>query len=553
MKRKITTGFMILMLIMTTLLGCAPEQKGDSQTSEQTSAAPEATQASSEPQKKSRILRVALSSDPGFDHLDNILTTSAESIQADAMVYEGLVKYGPKGELLPSVAESWYISEDGKSYTFHLRQGVSFTDGSPVNAEAVKFSFERWVNDPKKSSVNIARLLERIETPDAQTVVFHFTENYYPLLTEFSYPRPVGLMSLNSVEPAGDPSGTFVKPIGCGPWMIDSYKKDQEAVLVSNPNYWGEASEIDKIIFSIMPDPQARIYALQNGEIDITGGGLSSVSIDSLPSLEDNADIELKQYPSTQSYFTIFNYENPLLKDLEVRKAMNMLLDKEAMVTYLMNGIGKPAKALFQADVPYTTEENSRWYPFNVEAAKEILEEAGYILNQEGIREKDGKPLSFKMVFSDKEYTEWKAMAEYMQSQFLEAGIQLNLDNREIGAYYDSLWKDRDYDLIIYRTYSDSWNPHGFLLSLFTGTTDAPAVAWQDSELTEMIETVLSRNTDADRQAGYDDIYQKMFEEACYIPLYYPDQLFLIRRELKNVEPGFDSYAPLQWTKIRVE
>ncbi len=501
--------------------------------------------------KYEKVIKIALSSDPGFDNFDNILTGNT-LIQANAMVYEGLVKYGDKGKIEPALAKSWEISNNGKRYIFHIREGVTFTDGTPLNAKVVKFSFDRWVHNPKLKSISIAKYLENIEIIDDMTVAFNFKESYYPMLTEFSYPRPVRIMSLNSVSPAGDPNGKFVKSIGTGPWVIESYKKDQKAVLIKNSNYWGEVPIVDKIEFIVLPDPQTRVYAMQNGEIDITGGPMSIVSIDSLELIAKNKEIEVKTFPSTMSYFTIFNFRNEKLKDINVRKAMNMLLDTKVIVDNIMNGIGKPSKALFQENVPYTTNQNSKWYDFNMEEAKKLLYESGYKLNSEGILEKNGEKLSFKFVFSDNEYPEWKVMSEYIQSQFSKVGIELKLENRELNAYYDSLWKDKDYDLIMYRTYSDSWNPHGFLLSLFTGTKDDLAIAWDDKELTRIIEDVVTQNDKEIIQKGYDKIYEKMYKEALFIPVYYPEEIFLVNKKLKNVEPGFDSYVPFIWNKIDI-
>ncbi len=499
-----------------------------------------------------KVVKVALSSDPAFDNFDNI-NTSTTLLQANAMVYEGLVKYGKKGEIEPCLAKSWEISNEGKKYTFHIREGVKFTDGTELNAKVVKFSFDRWVYDPKMQSISIAKYLDNIEVVDDMTIVFNFKESYYPMLTEFTFPRPVRIMGINSVSPAGDPKGEFVKAIGTGAWIIDSYEKDQKAVLVKNENYWGDVPKVDKIEFSVLPDAQTRIYAMQNGEIDITGGPMSIVSIDSLETIKGNENVEIQKFPSTTTYFTIFNFRNEKLKDINVRKAMNMLLNNEEIAKHIMNGIGKAAKGIFQEDVPYTTKENSKWYSFDIDAAKKLLLEAGYVLNSDGIQEKNGEKLSFKFIFSDNEFPEWKVMAEYIQAQFLKAGIELKLENRELNAYYDSLWKNKDYDLIMYRTYSDSWNPHGFLLSLFTGGKDYPAVAWDDKELTNLIENVVIQSDENAIQKGYDEIYKKMYDEAMYIPVYYPEEIFLINKKLKNVEAGYDSFAPFLWSKIDIK
>lgn len=541
LSKKYRKGFIFYLCLMLLLLSGCKAQQGDGEK--------EASSEESAPQE----IRVALSMDPGFDALDNKDTSSNTLIQAHNMVYEGLVSYGEKGKIEPALAEKWEISEDGKEYTFFLRKGVKFTDGTPFNAQAVVFSFERWTKDPAFGGINIAKLLEKMEVIDEYTIKFVFKENYYPLLTEFTYPRPVRIMSPSSVEPAGDINGTFVKAIGTGRWKIDSYTKNQEAILASNNEHWSGKGSLEKIIFKIIPDAQTRIFAMKNGEIDLTGGVLSRVSLDSLHSIGEDSNISVLRGESTTSYLMIMNDENKFLKDENIRKAINHAINKQTIVKNLMDEYGKPAKALFQDQVPYVTEENSKWYDFDMKKAEEYLAQSGYSQkNAEAYFEKDGEMIEFDLVFSDKEYTEWKVMAEYIQSSLKDLGIKVNLKKLETNAYYDALWDNRDFDLIIYRTYSDSWNPHGFLLSLFRSGENKKAIAWTDEGLDKLIDEVIVSGEE-DRQKKYDALYEYMYEKAMYVPLYFPEEIFLKSERVENLDFAYDSYYPFFWENIKVK
>lgn len=274
-----------------------------------------------------KVVTVAISSDPGIDRLD--AGAYDGSMNVHAMIYDGLVEYGERGEILPALAESWDISEDGKVYTFHLRKDVKFSDGTAFNAAAVKFSFERWIKDPA-NSLNVATAMESLDVVDEHTITMTFNKAYYPFLTELSFARPVRMISPSAVEPAGDITGTFIKAIGTGAWMAESYTTDQEAVLVRNPNYWGEMPKLSKIILKVVPDPQSRVLALQSGDVDIAGGQLGKIPVESVPVIEAAPSLSLQKAPGTNSHFMIFNYNTPALQDLNVRKAINLAINKKA-------------------------------------------------------------------------------------------------------------------------------------------------------------------------------------------------------------------------------
>lgn len=534
-KTVLTTSlFILLLVIIMGVSGCSHSDR--------------AAQTSDSPDK---VITVAIAADTGLDRLD--AGAYEGSMNVHAMIYDGLVEYGEKGEILPSLAESWDISEDGKVYTFHLRQGVKFSDGTEFNADAVKFSFERWVKDPA-NSLNVATAMESLEVADKHTITMTFNKAYYPFLTELSFARPVRIISPTAVEPAGDINGTFVRAIGTGPWMAESYKTDQEAVLVSNPNYWGDLPKLSKIIMKVIPDPQSRVLALQSGDVDIAGGQMGKLPVESVPVIEADSSLTLQKSPGTSSHFMIFNYNTSALQDLNVRKAINLAMNKKSIVNDLMNGIGQEAKGLFPLTVPYVTESNNTWYGFDPEEAKQLLATAGYKDSDgDGIAEKDGNPLEFNFVLQQAEYPEWKTISELIQSELKEIGIDVKLQVLEPNAYYDALWTNKAYDLILYRTYDDAYNPHSFLLSLFHRTTEAPAVVWSDAELEAQIDNAVGAMDLQERQSAYDSIFLRMYQEAMFAAIYFPDDILAANHRVTGFKPGYTTFTPVFWNQLDVD
>jgi peptide/nickel transport system substrate-binding protein len=539
--------FFMLLVIVVLISGCSNSNNSNSTARANNTANNEAAQGS---EAQDKTVTVAISSDAGIDRLD--AGAYDGSMNVHAMIYEGLVEYGEKGEILPSLAESWDISEDGKVYTFHLRHDVKFSDGTEFNADAVKFSFERWIKDPA-NSLNVATAMQSLVVVDEHTITMTFNKAYYPFLTELSFARPVRIISPSAVEPAGDITGKFIKAIGTGAWMAESYKTDQEAILVRNPNYWGVMPKLSKINLKVIPDPQSRVLALQAGDIDIAGGQMGKIPVESVPVIEADSSLTLQKAQGTNSHFMIFNYKTPALQDLNVRKAINLAINKKSIVEDLMDGIGSEAQGLFPLTVPYVTESNNTWYGFNPLEAKQLLAAAGYTDSDgDGIVQKDGAQLELNFVLQQAEYPEWKSISELVQSELKEIGIRVNLQVLEPNAYYDALWTSKAYDLIMYRTYDDAYNPHAFLLSLFHKTADESAVVWSDPGLESLIDTAVGTTDIQERQTAYDSIFSKLYQEAMFAAIYFPDDILAVNNRVTGFKPGYSTFIPVFWNLLDI-
>lgn len=456
------------------------------------------------------------------------------------MVYEPLVKYGPEGVIEPGLAESWKISDDGTQYTFQLRKDVKFSDGTDFNADSVISSAKRW--DPKTFSTPLIN----VEKVDEYTVKLTFAKSCYPVLIELTYPRPYRIAGESSFNEQGE----FIKMVGTGEWMVDSYIPEEEVVMIPNPHYYGEKPQIAKITIRKVTDGQARIMALQSGDADLS---LADLPSESKSVIQSSGKLDVLRTEGTMGFFLMLNQESQILQDKNVRLALNYALDKDSIVKNIFEEEAVAAKGILPGTVPYVTDGNSAGYAYNSAKAKELLAASGYTdKDGDGIVEKDGSPLTLNLVFQAEEYASWKSICEYLQAAAKEAGIDLKLEQRDTSAYYDAIWSNRKFDLIIYRTYADSWNPHGFLRSMFYQAEGGKAVCWYDSQLNGYLDEVLLTQDEKTRQAKYDQILKLINDEALVVPLAYPDKQYAYNKRLQNAKAAPTTYEGIEWQLITI-
>ena len=193
----------------------------------------------------------------------------AGEMYAQEMLFEGLVTLGNDGKYHGAVAESWEISPDGRVYTFKIRPGLTFTDGEKLDAYAVKANFDALIdNKARHTWLEMMRLLEKVEAPDASTFVITMREPYYPMLTELAVTRPFAFVSPKVMKDGKTKDGLKAF-IGSGPWVLKEHVVDEYAVFEANPDYWGVKPAFKRIIVKVIPDNQTRILALEKAEIDL--------------------------------------------------------------------------------------------------------------------------------------------------------------------------------------------------------------------------------------------------------------------------------------------
>ncbi len=454
------------------------------------------------------------------------------------LLYEPLVRTDSNGDIEPALAESWEISDDGLTWTFALRQGATFHDGTPFNAEVAKWNLERWVGTQLHDWLPTTTRITSVEAPDESTVVLTLGEAYYPAIQDLTLVRPVRFLSSEGVDDAGE----FDEPVGTGPWKVESLS-DTRAVLVRNEAYWGEKPELDKLVIEVILDGQTRVAALLSGEVDIIGGAyLGGVSLESLPVLERNDDVRIETGDGLVTFYMAPQFNEPPLDDVRVRRALNLAIDRAGISDALFGGRAEPAKHLLPESIPYVTLADAELYVHDPDRAKELMTEAGWTLNDSGLFEKDGTPLKLTLVVDDGQLPQAATMAQALQAQFKEVGIGLEIRNSDYSGWLDALYTN-DYGLIMRTSYGPPYDPHTLLSGEFyTDPNEENYVSYSDSALDQLIDSVLA-STDANgRQEYYDQIWRHLEEESAVIPLVFPERVFAVRNEVEGFRLGGSEY-----------
>lgn len=449
-------------------------------------------------------------------------TYNPSQLFAQSMLYEPLVSYQKDGKMEPALAESWTISDDGKVYTFKLRSGVKFSDGTDFNAEIVKKNFDAVMAHKQTHSwLGIVNVLDKTEVVDDLTFRMTLTEPYYPVLQDLSVVRPFRFLGEAGFPDNGDTSEGVKEPVGTGPWMLAEYKQDEYAVFKRNPNYWGTAPNIDQVTVKIIPDAETRVAAFEKGELDlIYGEGV--ISLDAFKQLRDNTEYTTQLSDPVGTRSLLLNSSNPKLSDVRVRTALHQGFNKQAMVEGITSGLEEPADSVLSKNYPYTNVELQP-IAYDAQKSKALLDEAGWKLPAGGtVREKDGQKLEFEMIF-DKTDPIQKAMAETIQAEWSELGVNVNLTGLELTVQIKRL-KANDFDLYFWYNYGAPYDPHSFVNVVASpgfGISETLSAIPMKKELDEQIRAVLSSTDEKQRQELYTSILSTLQEQSAIVPISY--------------------------------
>ena len=452
------------------------------------------------------------------------------------LVYEPLVQYAPDGTILPALAESWEISADGLTWTFHLRQGVTFHDGTPFDAAAAKWNLEQWIGNENHAWLPTSTRVTAIETPDEATLVLTMSEAYYPGMQDLTLIRPVRFLSPNGV----DGEGNFIKPVGTGAWQVDELTDDR-AVLTPFAEYWGEKPQLDRIIVEVVLDAQTRVAALLSGEVDVIGGEyLGGIAPESVPTLARNEDITLLTSDGLTCFYMAAAYNRAPLDDVRVRQAMNHAIDRQGMVQAIFGDLATPATGLMPTTIPYVTHDHADLYAYDPEQARALLAEAGWVLGVDGIAVKDGERLALDLVVDQSRLPQTASLATAIQAQFKEVGIELELRMMDYSGWLEA-FSAKDYDLIMRFTWGPPYDPHTSLAGAFHGgLTD---VSYTNAALDPWIDAVLISTDEAERQAIYRQIWDHLDTQAAVMPLIYPQRVYAYRAEVSGFRLAGTEYG----------
>ena len=366
------------------------------------------------------------------------LTPGANSgladIAANFFLYDALVIQDFNGEIQPALAESWENTEDGLTWTFKLREDVTFHSGEAFTSAHVVDHFNRWKERPTSTKI---KLLESVEAPDDFTVVFTLSSPTLVFLnnisqTEWAYGS---IPNMNKVAELGDDYG-ITEVDGTGPYMLEEWIKDDHMTLVRNENYAfggtvyenAGAAYPERLIIKVVPEGSSRTNMMETAEADLNVG----VTPSDVELLSGFPGVTVESFPRISSNHFGFNHEKPLFQDINVRKAITHAIRRDEISQFVMRGQADPAEGYLHPDVvgALPREETREFLAYDAELSKQLLEESGW--TGDGIRKKDGQDLTFKTYVSSEE---GEMILQVVQDHLRDVGIDMQITRLDQAAF----------------------------------------------------------------------------------------------------------------------
>lgn len=342
-----------------------------------------------------------------------------------ANVFEGLTRIGPSGEVLPALAESWTISDDGKVYTFKLHKGVKFHDGSDFDAEDVKFSLDRArAPDSVNAQKGLFAAIDIVEVIDPETVQVTLKHPQGAFLYNMGWGDAV-IVAPESADRNKE------KPIGTGPFRFDHWAKGSAVTLVKSDNYWGDPVALDKVEFRFIPDAAAAVPAVLSGDVQ----AFPFFPADAVSQVEGNPQLKVVIGSTEGETILAMNNKKPPLDNLKVRQAISYALDREAIIDGASGGLGQPIGSHVSPSSKAYVDLTGR-YPHDAAKARKLLKEAGF---------ENGFKTTLKL--PPPAYA--RDGGQIIASQLRNVGIQADIIPVEWAQWLDQVFTKKDYDLTI--------------------------------------------------------------------------------------------------------
>ncbi len=459
-----------------------------------------ATAPSSSGTKAEKVVTIAQYADEVS--LDPQDTNDNASYGPEKCMLEGLIGFNGKMEQIPQLAEKWDASPDATVYTFHLRQGVKFQDGTPFNADAVKFNFDRIRNpDNKLKRYSLFKVIKQVDAVDENTVRFTLSEPFGAMIATFAHPAGA-ISSPAAIKKYGADYGKH--PVGTGPYQFSEWVPGDHLTMVKNPDYWDKNNgpKVDKIIIKPVPEDGTRIAMLQRGDAQF----INNVPYALAATVKGNKDLSLVETPSIYTYWVAMNTQKKPYDNVKVRQALNYAIDKEAIIKSVLAGYARPSDSPLATGVWGYTKVMS--YPYDTAKAKQLLTDAGL-------------PNGFKTTMRGANDTTAKQVMEAIQAQLAKVGIQAEVQSLDAATLSAERFKplDQNKGELNYAGWSpstgdadwglrplltkDNWPPSNFNVAFYT-----------DPKFEQDIKDGLQTADTEKRKAAYADAQKVVMEDA---------------------------------------
>ena len=528
MKKRLLGLFLCSALAVTAMAGCtkknevlessqaeAAAEAGSEGAAEET-AAVEQKEASEEMLKafgeipadvdREQTITYAQGADPRG--LDPALVDDGESSKPIVNMYEGLLKFGDSStEVEPCLAESWDISDDGLTYTFHLRQGVKFHDGTDFNAEAVKYNVDRQTVDATADMAYGSFVygdVAECNVIDEYTVEFVLNKAVTPFLNNLAMSLAAPMVSPTACE--ANNNNLNENPCGTGPYKFVRWDKNESVVMERFDDYWGEAPVAKTLVFRTITDNSARVVALTNGEVDIIDGIDANV-VDQITS----AGCKLYQTEGMNINYLAYNMDR--MTDPEVRKALSEAINVPELVASLYQGYATEAHTILPGFMPGYSEDVQQT-AYNPEEAQQILADKGI------------SSLKLMTYTNPRPYNTatGQTLAEALQGYWAQVGVDVTIDSYDWTTYKERI-PSGDYDMCLYGWIGDNGDPDNFMYLLAHDDPTMNVANYHNEEFNEMLSAAAALPNGAERNAAYGEMETMIAGENVWLPISHQQNL----------------------------
>lgn len=422
-----------------------------------------------------------------------------------------LVELNDGYEVKPGLAKSWEFSEDGSTVTLKLEEGVEWHDGEPFTSEDVKFNFEE-IMPLQTFGKPLTDSIASIDTPDETTVVLNLSSQYGPFLAALSQQALVPKHIYEGTDYVTNPAN--MAPIGTGPLMFESFSPGEQIVLVKNPNYWRGEIAVDRAIYPVMTDPNARMMALQSGEID---AAVVDPSQQDQVDASDNLELMLRG-ALPQLVNAGFNSSLPELSTPELRSLVFAAIDREAIVDLALHGLGEAATTVFPEAMTWAVDNSvdfDKTFKRDVDAINDALDAAGYPVGPDGTR----FTLDIRYISA---LSDVAAAAEVVKSSLQEVGIGANLLGTAEPVFMDAVWGQKDFGIMLMRSVAGADPSIGIVRWLTCNPNSIPVTNPSgvcDAELDQAAAAALATLDLDERAAQFSTLQQRAVGSAHWLPL----------------------------------
>ncbi len=429
-------------------------------------------------------------------------------------IHDGLVTADKDLNIIPELAESYEVSSDGLTYTFNLREGVKFHDGSDLTSADVKYSFETLM-DPDTGAVNkpVFNSVGSIDTPDDYTVIIKMDQINMPFLG-----RLAGL-GAGAIIPEGSASIQGETPIGAGPLKFVRREMGNEVELERFNDYWDGPACIDRLIAKEVTEPTVRLTGLRTGEMDL----INDIPADRIEEIKNDKNLKVLSWSHGVFDFVNLNYKHEPFQDERVRLAIDYMIDKEMLLQGALWGQGKIAASPgFVSSASYNKNLNQR--PQDIAKAKALLAEAGY------------GPGDLKVVFkATTNYPYHVEAAQILVEWFRQAGVELTIEQLTWADWLSQVWVDKDFQMSM-MNFNSIWEEDFLYYSLYNSTGGFNYRGINDTVIDELTEKARVTVDDGARADIYREVQQRVFDKVHDIVVWHRNSSFGTQKNIGGLD-----------------